>query len=706
MHKNLQLIAGVAISALSVAVLTQSAIAATNVDDLDERITTRQVATLLNRDHYLDVRLADMQDKIMAQYIDTLDANRTLFLQSDIDEFNQTVLPKLAISLKRGDLAPMKKIFARYQMRQREYMDFAHAFLAKPVDLHQSGEIVVNREEAPRFADKTAQERYWGQYLTSQIVAITMAKDDDKAKDAIFAKSARNDLVKADTRDAKTILQNRLARQDGQLQRLKNDDIMETMLNSAMQAYDPHSNYYAPVQANDIQIQSNLELEGIGVSILPDRKNPDYTRIASLVDGGPAAKTGQVREGDVILGVAQAGEAMVDTVGFSTREIVAIIRGKRGTAVTLRLKQSGAPDSSARTVTIVRDVVSQEEAGVRHRVIKVDGKRVGVIEIPSFYLNFKAKLKGAGHYRSVSDDTLAALKALKAQKVDGIVVDLRGNPGGSLDEVAKMIGLFVDGGATVQIQDNLGRVQVYPDDQDGVLYNGKMVVIVNLASASASEIFAAAMQDYGRALIVGSTTTGKGTAQVQLDNIALGQATLTQRKFYRITGDSTQNKGVVPDIDFVNIYQNAEFGERSYKNAMAWDTIKPAQFTPENRYSKPLIGSLAEQSKARQLREPNFVFLQTLNQIRAEDDDKKPTPLDIDKRRAKAKALDAQVLHAENIRRKALGLPIHKDWANYQAYLDELGETRAKMNEAKRPKLPEDEAFVIEAARIMLSALK
>lgn len=666
-----------------------------------QRLTTRQVATLLSRHHYLDQKLDErMGQKILDEYLIALDPNRQLFLKSDIDEIKARHGKTFARALKLGDLSIAADIYARYLKRQTAYFDFARDFLAKEVPLHSERTIVIDREDLPWFnADE--QKAYWADQLTSQLIGITLSQEDDKAKDEVFSKSEAS-LVRADKRTPKQVLLQRIERAAEQLGRKKSDEVMETVLNTAMQTYDPHSNYYAPVQATEMNIQSNLELEGIGISIRPDRKNPDYMRIVSLVDGGPAAKSGQVRAGDLILAVAQDDGVWVDTTGYNTREIVALIRGKRGTNVSIRLKQPNSPDSSARVVSLVRDVIAQEESGVRHRVIEVDGARVGVLEIPSFYLNFKAKRDG-GSYRSVSDDTQNALVELNAQGIDKLVVDLRGNPGGSLDEVAKMLGLFIKQGPVVQIQDNQGNVRVY-DDEDGgeQLYQGDMVVITNLASASASEIFAAAIQDYGRGLVVGSTTTGKGSAQVQLDELALGQANLTQRKFYRITGGSTQNKGVVPDINLVNIYEGATFGEREYKNALPWDTIASTQFVKETGRISPDLSAIAERSKARQRTEPNFVFLSTINTIRAKSDDKKPIAIDIDKRRAKAASIEQETLTAENKRRQALGLAPHADWASYQAYLESEGEKLAAMSEAKRPKLPEDEAFVIEAARIML----
>ena len=390
-------------------------------------------------------------------------------------------------------------------------------------------------------------------------------------------------------------------------------------------------------------------------------------------------------------------------------EIVSVIRGARGTSVTIRVKQPNTPDSSARNVLIVRDVIEQEESGVQHRVIDVPyqgkTKKVGVIEIPSFYLNFQARKKGESDYRAVSQDVEKALKELNTKKLDGLVVDLRNNPGGSLDEVTKMLGLFVKEGPLVQIRDNQGRIQVYKDEDGGKqLYTGDMVVLINLASASASEIFAATIQDYGRGLVVGSTTTGKGSAQVQRDDLALGSATLTQRKFYRVNGGSTQNKGVVPDIELVNIYEGMEIGEREYKNPLEWDTINSTDFKAEGKYSKSLIDSLIEKSNTRQKQNPQFKYLQEVNNIRLAEDDKKPVDVNIDKRRLRTQMVEKKMLMAENMRRQAVGEKPYVDWTTYQASIDALSEERSLLKENQRPKLPEDEAYVIEAATLMFDA--
>lgn len=715
------------LSAVSVGIagiiLTQSystAVAETSTEGFvptpEQKVTTRQVAALLDRSHYLNQPLdSKMGSEILSMYIDSLDPNHTLFLQSDVDEFKKKYADEFGARLKRGDLSAGVEIFERYRKRSSEYFAMASKMLKTDIDLTGDETIVLDREKLGHFKTKKEQRDYWTRQLKFQLISITLGQEDEKAKEQVFLNNPDitrgQDLVRDDKRTPSEILLKRLTRQQEQFKRLKDDEIMETILNTAMLTYDPHSNYYAPIQATELQIQSSLQLEGIGVSIRPDRKNPDYTRIVTLVDGGPAAKTGQIKPNDLIVGVAKDGKNMTDVVGWSTREIVSLIRGKRGTSVTLKLRQPNTPDSSARTVTVVRDIIQQEESGVKQRVVEVQRpnidktpKRIGVLEIPSFYLNYRARRNGED-YRSVSIDTEKALKALNKENIDGLVVDLRNNPGGSLDEVAKMLGFFIKSGPLVQIRDNRGNIQVYRDNDGGEqLYDGKMVVLTNLASASASEIFAAAIQDYGRGLVVGSTTTGKGSAQIQLDSLALGTATLTQRKFYRVTGGSTQNKGVVPDIELVNIYDDATFGERAQKKALPWDTIKTAPYKPEGKFSSDTLATLNQQSKIRQQQNPQFVYLSTLNDIRDMEDEKKPIRLDINSRRAKMQLIEKRSLEAENKRLIATGEKPYSDWNTYQAAMDAKFEERSQMKANERPELPEDEAFINEAAYIMLSA--
>lgn len=677
----------------------------------EQALVSRQLASLLDRHHYLNMPLDEnVSVRIFDMLIDSLDSEHTLFLQSDIDQFRQKYAVNLGRYLKTGDLRPFFEIHQRHQERLTHFSQYMLAQLKQPQNLSRDDSIEIDREKAPFFNTEAEQQAFWQKQLVSQLINLTISKDSDAAKQQAIKDNPElargQDLSSSELGPVET-LQKRYQRQLERMSRVKSDQVLELVLNAAMATYDPHSNYYAPIEAMEMNRQTTLALEGVGVSIRPERGNEDYTRIESLVEGGPSSKTGQVRVGDRIIGVAQDGEPMVDVVGWSSGEIVGLIRGKRGTKVTLRLLGPNASAAQARNVSIVRDVIEQEDAALQHRITEVvrDGKtyRIGVIDIPSFYLNYRARRAGDS-YRSVSEDTEKALLALSAENVDGVVVDLRNNPGGSLDEVARMLAMFIKEGPLVQIRDGNGNISVYRDDDGGQqLYAGPLTVLINLASASASEIFAAAIQDYGRGLVLGSTTTGKGTAQVQLDSLAYGQATLTQRTFYRVTGGSTQNRGVSPDINMVSIYDE-ELGERKAKNALKWDTIATSAYVRERDFSADLP-TLSRRSLARQVVNPQFVFLNDIRHLGLINKDQKTVSLNLATRRQEAKKMEQQTLTVENQRRRLTGLPAYASWQIYQADLDAQSEVRAKMKQNERPKLPEDEAFVIEASDVLVDSI-
>ncbi|MFC3903045.1 carboxyl-terminal processing protease [Acinetobacter marinus] len=676
----------------------------------EQALVARQMATLVDRQHYLPMRLDEKTSRrIFDMYIDSLDPDHAILLQSEVDQLRSKYAATFGMDLKTGNLKPAYTIHALYREKVKAYYDFMLAELKKPQNLKQKNATInTDREEAPFFNTKAEQQAYWKKVIVSQLINLTITKEEEAAKQLALKKNPElaqgENLVPPEDLTPVETLTKRYTRQLERITRLKSDDVLERTLNAMLATYDPHSNYYPPVDAMELNRQTTLQLEGIGVTIRPERGNEDYTKIETLVEGGPASKTGQVRSGDRILGVAQEGEPMVDVVGWSSQELVGIIRGKRGTKVTLKLVAAGAPSSQARLVTITRDVIQEEDSGLRSRVVEVDyqGKKqkIGVIEIPSFYLNYRARREG-GNYRSVSEDTANALTSLSKQKVAGIIIDLRNNPGGSLEEVAKMLGQVIKDGPVVQIRDGNGNVNIFEDTDGGEqLYGGPLAVMVNLASASASEIYSAAIQDYGRGIIIGSTTTGKGTAQIQLDSLAYGQATLTQRKFYRVTGGSTQNKGVIPDIKFLDIYFE-QFGERESKNPLQWDTIPTAAFKREG-VIQPYIQQLQKASDQRRAADPQFQYLDTYVGLAKHTADEKVLSLDIDTRKAEIQTLEAKTLQAENRRRQETGLAPYPNWESYQAAIDARSEARAKMKESKRPPLPEEEAFVTESAKILL----
>ncbi|WP_288385402.1 carboxy terminal-processing peptidase [uncultured Acinetobacter sp.] len=680
----------------------------------EQALVSRQLATLVDRQHYLNMRLdATTSNRILDMYLDSLDPDHSIFLAAEVAQYKQKYGPTFGAALKAGDLSGPFTIHAQYREHLKAFYEFVLNELKKPQNLKQPNVYIeTDREKAPFFKTAAEQQDYWRKMLVSQLINMTISKEEDLAKQKALKDNPSlangQDLASADDLTPVQTLVKRYTRQLERLKRVKSDDVLDKTLNAMMATYDPHSNYYPPIDAIELNRQTTLQLEGIGVSIRPERGNEDYTKIETIVEGGPASKSGQIKSGDRIIGVAQDGDKMVDVIGWPSSEIVGLIRGKRGTKVTIRVLGPGAQMSQARSVTLVRDVIQEEDAGVRSRTVELtrDGKKhvFGVIEIPSFYLNYRARRAGT-EYRSVSEDTNNALKSLSAKNVEGIIIDLRNNPGGSLEEVARMLGQVIKSGPVVQIRDGNGNVSVFEDNDGGAqTYAGPLAILVNLASASASEIYSAAIQDYERGVVIGSTTTGKGTAQVQLDSLAYGQATLTQRKFYRVTGGSTQNKGVIPDIKLVDIYDE-EFGERKAKNALKWDTIPTAPFKREGSI-QPYVTKLAQLSTQRVSKDPQFNYLETRKSIAQETKDQKRTVLDIDQRKAEILALEKQTLDAENKRRAATGLKPYANWETYQASLDALSESRAKMKATQRPPLPEEEAFVNEAMNVLLDYSK
>ncbi|MCF8998602.1 carboxy terminal-processing peptidase [Acinetobacter nectaris] len=679
-----------------------------------QKLVTRQLATLIDRQHYLNMRLdAPTSQRVLDMYLDSLDPDHTLFLASDIDRYKQQYGATLGAALKAGDLTAAYDIHAQYRQHLVNFYNYMLDELKKPQNLEQKGVYLdIDREKAAYFKTDAERHDYWHKILVSQLINLTITKQEDDAKQKVLKANPSlangQDLTSSEDLTPAQTLKKRYTRKLERISRLKSDDVLEKILNAMTLTYDPHSNYFPPIDAMELNRQTTLQLEGIGVSIRPERRNEDYTKVETIVEGGPASKSGQIHPGDRIIGVAQDGKKMEDVVGWSSQEIVGLIRGKRGTKVTIRVWGTGVPMSQARNVTLTRDVIKEEDEGVRTRTVDLsrDGKehKFGVLEIPSFYLNYRARRDGAD-YRSVAQDTAKALESLKSQNVEGIIIDLRNNPGGSLEEVARMIAQVIKTGPVVQIRDGNGNVNVFEDNDGGKqIYSGPLAVLVNLASASASEIYSAAIQDYGRGVIIGSTTLGKGTAQVQLDSLAYGQATLTQRKFYRITGGSTQNKGVVPDIKLVDIY-NEEFGERKAKNALKWDTIPTAAFKREGDWQQ-YMPQLDKLSAVRVASDPQFNYLQTRSQITKKEDDTKRLELDINSRRAEIDRMEQKTLDAENQRRKLTDLKPYANWETYQASLDALAEARAKMKVGQRPPLPEEQAFVTEAANVLLDYAK
>ncbi|MCB1673498.1 MAG: carboxy terminal-processing peptidase, partial [Pseudomonadales bacterium] len=454
--------------------------------------------------------------------------------------------------------------------------------------------------------------------------------------------------------------------------------------------------------SENFNINMSLSLEGIGAVL---QAEDEYTKIVRLVPAGPAEKSKLLKPGDRIVGVAQGNDDFVDVIGWRIDEVVDLIRGPKNSTVRLQVLPASAVDENqTKVISIVRQTIKLEEQAAQKRVLTLtrDNKpyKVGVIKLPTFYADFAAMQAGDPNYRSTTRDVARLLEELKNEKIDGLVVDLRNNGGGSLTEANSLIGLFIETGPTVQVKNANNEVELMGDPDSAVAYDGPLVVMTNRLSASAAEIFAGAIQDYGRGLVVGSTTFGKGTVQ-SLRPLNHGELKLTEAKFYRISGASTQHKGVDADINFPNIFSSSDIGESSLENALAWDTIPPARYLPYSGFSRHLA-QLKEKSQRRQASDPDFQYLNA--QIALAESLKKETVISLneEKRKAEQEALDNKRLAIENTRRAAKGQELLKTWREAE---DQNEEDQAdELADPSKKEKPEDEAFVKEAAEILLDA--
>ncbi|MDQ3617784.1 MAG: carboxy terminal-processing peptidase [Pseudomonadota bacterium] len=560
----------------------------------DQTVASKLVFGLLSDSRYAyrprpldDALSADMFDR----YLKSLDGGRQFFNAGDISAFN-VYRTELDDALKRGDLQPAYTIFATYRQRVDERVAFARALLKKDAfNFTGSDRFHYDREDAPWAADAPALDALWTQSVRNDWLRLKLA---GKASDEI----------------AKT-LDKRYATLGRGVAELKGEDVFQTFLNSYANAIDPHTDYLTPRSAENFNMAMSLSLQGIGAVL---QKQDDVVAIREIVVGGPAGKSGLINAGDRVVGVGQGDSGtMEDVIGWRIDDVVAKIRGAKGTKVRLDIIPAAAGlDSKPNRIVLVRDAVRLEDQAAKSKIITIpavdDGraKRIGVIELPSFYQDFEGRRRNSGDYASATRDVAKLLTQFNADKLDGVVLDLRNNGGGSLDEAIELTGLFIDQGPVVQQRESGGRVRVYGDDDAGIAWEGPLAVLINRGSASASEIFAGAIQDYGRGLVIGETSFGKGTVQnlVDLDRWPankeprFGQVKLTIAQFFRVSGGSTQNKGVVPDIAFPVSVDATEYGESTYDNALPWTRIAAV---PHTRYGNfdPLLPKLVTLHDAR-----------------------------------------------------------------------------------------------------------
>ncbi|MQG91540.1 tail-specific protease [Pseudomonas sp. MN1F] len=648
--------------------------------DRDEIVASLNVVELLKRHHYSKPPLDDARSVIIYDsYIKLLDPARSYFTAADIAEFDKWKT-QFDDFLKSGNLDPGFTIYKRYLDRVKQRLDFALAELGKGVDkmdFTTKETLLIDRKDAPWEKDQAALDELWRKRVKDEVLRQKIAGKEPKQIQETLTKRYKNQLARLDQTRA--------------------EDIFQAYINTFAQSYDPHTNYLSPDNAENFDINMSLSLEGIGAVLQSDN---DQVKIVRLVPAGPAAKTKQVAPADKIIGVAQGNKEMVDVVGWRLDEVVKLIRGPKGSIVRLEvIPASNAPsDQTSKIVSITREAVKLEEQAAKKSVLKLkqDGRdyKLGIIEIPAFYLDFKAYRAGDPEYKSTTRDVKKLLTELQKEKVDGVVIDLRNNGGGSLQEATELTSLFIEKGPTVLVRNSDGRVDVLEDENPGAFYKGPMALLVNRLSASASEIFAGAMQDYHRALIIGGQTFGKGTVQT-IQPLNHGELKLTLAKFYRVSGQSTQHQGVLPDIDYPSIIDTKEIGESALPEAMPWDTIRPV-VKPAVDPFKPFLADLKAKHDARSAKDAEFTYIRDRLALTQKLMDEKTVSLNEQERRARHDDVETKQLAMENIRRKAKGEEPLKE-------LKKVDEDALPEDDDKTK--PEDDAYLAETGRILIDYL-
>ncbi len=545
------------------------------VPTLAHEETAEIIVYIIENHHYRNKPLDDnLSTQILDNYIESLDPNRSFFTSEDMREFEEYRL-KLDDALNTPDLTSAFNIFKRYRLRVEERVKFALATVEQPFDFNLDEEFEFDRSKAP-WLDIQQLNELWRKRVKNDYLNL---KFTEKTADEITE-----------------ILGKRYQRLQTSTFQYNSNDIFQLFANAYTTSIEPHTSYFSPRTSENFDISMSLSLQGIGAVL---RGDTDYTEVQSIVPGGPADLSGQLHDLDKITGVGQDTDGeIVDVIGWRLDDVVDLIRGPKGTIVRLEvLPVDSGTEGPSQIITITRDEIKLEEQAAKSEVLELDSKlRIGVITVPTFYSDFAAQSRGEPEYRSTTRDVRQLLQTLKVDNMDGIIIDLRDNGGGSLSEALELTGLFIEAGPIVQTKDSSGNIDISRDPDPAIAYGGPLAVLVDRNSASASEIFAGAIQDYKRGIIIGEPTFGKGTVQniVDLNRFTQndsdhGRLKTTIAQFFRVSGGSNQHKGVVPDITFPTARLNtAEHGERSLKNALPWDTIKPARYiamnTPVNRY--------------------------------------------------------------------------------------------------------------------------
>ena len=608
----------------------------------------REILERLATGHYRSQSIDDsLSERYLSEYIRILDSGKNYFLQSDIDEFDQWkyVLDDLS---KRGDISPGFIMFNRLRDRAKDRLQSVLTLLedsSYKFVLDGSNSIIIDGDKRDWFQSEADANSFWEKRITDSLIRLLL---NDK-----------------DQEEARKLLVKRYQTQIKQFEQRDSQDVLQIYANALASLYDPHTAYFSPRRNENFQISMSLSLEGIGAELTTE---DEYTKVIRVIPGGPADLHGSLKAEDKIVGVGQDEEDIVDVIGWRIDDVVALIRGAKDTSVRLEYIPANGDSSNTKIIKILRDKVKLEDKSAQSKILEVEqsGKTlsIGVIEIPAFYMDFEAYRARDPNFKSTTRDVYNLIKELKDSKVDGIVLDLRSNGGGSLFEATSLTDLFIDRGPVVQIRDSNQRVQRNNRAYRAAAYDGPLLVMINRLSASASEIVAGALQDYGRALVVGSQSFGKGTVQ-DVTPLSKGQLKLTISKFYRVSGDSTQHRGILPDIEFPSTYDFEEVGESQQDNALPWDRIRRVPHTTETDL-QPLIGALTENHTKRRRSDPDFVSLVDKIELSDNWDSQKTLSLNLEKRRLRSESWDKQLFEIENKRRQAKGLDIFENLKSWR----------------------------------------
>lgn len=588
---------------------------------------TKRVSDLFSRSHYKYIPLDNaLSQQVFERYIEQLDFNRQIFTQSDIDSLKKYQF-YLDDILQTGQLDPAYKIYQLSLNRRYERYSYALSLLDNEIKFDTDDEFQFDRSKAAWAKDSAELDKIWQQKVKSDALVLKLSGKEWK--------------------EIKELLGKRYSYALKHLTQTESEDVFQSFMNAYARTIEPHTSYLSPRNAERFKMEMNLSLEGIGAVL---QLEDDYTVVRSLVPGGPADRSKQIFKDDKIIGVGQEGEKIVDVIGWRLDDIVDLIKGPKGTKVQLQIS-SGKAIEKNRIVVITREEIHLEDREAKSSVEVVDGKKIGVITIPSFYMK-------------LSEDVDKELSVLAKQNVKGIIIDLRDNGGGALSEATLLTGLFIPSGPVVQVRDSRNQIVVHEDENKAVSYKGPLTVLINRNSASASEIFAAALQDYGRAIIIGEQSFGKGTVQqhrrisrfYDKDADLVGSVQYTIAKFYRIDGGSTQNRGVIPDIKFPSGIDPNDTGESVEENALPWDNIKSANYSPVDRLQS-VIKSLTKKHNARIKNEIEFTYLQQDIEEYLQEKDMVTISLKESERVKLREEKETQALMRVNERLQRAGLP-------------------------------------------------